>query len=394
MTTVNRFTVVALSLTYALYFGQLGVINPYLGVFLDGRGFTSSEIGELFAVITLARIIGPSLWAGIADRTGKILLILRLGCALTVMSFIGVFWAYSFWYLTLTMGLMMMFWTAVLPQLEVLTLHTVEGDSKRYGRVRLWGSVGFIVLTVLVGQGLDFFATETPIYASMLVLSALFISTLALQQPGTMQRNTTQKGSIWRFLRHRVVMIFLLVNGLLQVSFGAYYGFFALYMRDLGYSGMETGLLIALGVVVEVGIFLIAQRLITRFGVWRLLMLCLLATGLRWWVLGTFADYFWLVFFSQFIHALSFGLNHSSSMQFIHHYFPSYIHGRIQAAYIGLAFGLGGALGNFAAGHLWKQGSGAFVTFTCASMCAIAGGLLLLLLKPEQMNQRHPLHQG
>ena len=393
MTTVNRFTVVALSLTYALYFGQLGVITPYLGVFLDGRGFTSAEIGELFAVITLARIIGPSLWAGIADKTGKILFILRLGCALTVFSFIGVFWAFSFWYLTLTMGLMMMFWTAVWPQLEVLTLHTVDGDSKRYGRVRLWGSVGFIVLTVLVGQALDFFSTETPIYASMLVLSALFVSTLALRQPDTMQRNHSQSGSIWGYLRNKVVIVFLIVNGLLQVSFGAYYGFFALYMRDLGYTGMETGLLIALGVLVEVGIFLIAQKLIARFGVWRLLMLCLLATGLRWWVLGTLAEHFWLVFFSQFIHALSFGLNHSTSMQFIHHYFPSHIHGRIQAAYIGLAFGLGGAIGNYAAGQIWQQGSGAFETFAAASVCAVAGGLLLLLIKPAQMSQRHPLHR-
>ena len=96
----SRFAIIALGLTYALYFGQLGVITPYLGVFLDGRGFTSVEIGELFAVITLARIIGPSLWAGVADRTGKILFILRLGSGLTVLSFIGVFWAYSFWYLT------------------------------------------------------------------------------------------------------------------------------------------------------------------------------------------------------------------------------------------------------------------------------------------------------
>ncbi|HCB09593.1 MAG TPA: MFS transporter, partial [Alteromonas sp.] len=314
----SRFAIIALSLTYALYFGQLGVITPYLGIFLDGRGFTSVEIGELFAVITLARIIGPSLWAGVADRTGKILFILRLGSGLTVLSFIGVFWAYSFWYLTLVMGLMMMFWTAVLPQLEVLTLQTIEGDSKRYGRIRLWGSIGFIVLTVLVGQALDFFSTDAPIYASMLVLIGLFISSLTLTQPQNLKPKAAVAVRIMPFLRDKVALLFLLSNALLQLSFGAYYGFFALYMRDLGYSGMQTGLLIALGVTVEVGIFLVAQRLISRFGVWRLMVFCLLATGLRWLVLGTLADMFWLVFFSQFIHALSFGLNHSTSMHFIH----------------------------------------------------------------------------
>ncbi|GGF72373.1 MFS transporter [Alteromonas lipolytica] len=381
----SRLAILALSLTYALYFGQLGVINPYLGVFLDGRGFTSAEIGELFAVITLARIIGPSLWAGVADRSGKILFILRLGSALTVLSFIGVFWAYSFWTLTLVMGLMMMFWTAVLPQLEVLTLQTIEGDSKRYGRIRLWGSIGFIVLTVIVGKALDFFSTDAPIYASMLVLIGLFISSLALTQP----QNTVSKASaslrIMPFLRDRVALLFLLSNGLLQLSFGAYYGFFALYMRDLGYSGMQTGLLIALGVVVEVGIFLVAQRLIARFGVWRLMVFCLLATGARWLALGTLADIFWLVFFSQFIHALSFGLNHSTSMHFIHHYFPPQIQGRIQAAYVSLAFGLGGAIGNYVSGRLWDQGTGATLTFAVAAACATVGGLVLLLVSPRQM---------
>lgn len=384
----SRFAIIALSLTYALYFGQLGVITPYLGVFLDGRGFSSAEIGELFAVITLARIAGPSIWAGVADRTGKILFILRLGSGLTVLSFIGVFWAYSFWFLTLVMGLMMMFWTAVLPQLEVLTLQTIEGDSKRYGRIRLWGSIGFIVLTVLVGKALDFFSTDAPIYASMLVLIGLFASSMALTQPQNTKLEASVAIRIRPFLTDKVALLFLVSNGLLQLSFGAYYGFFALYMRDLGYSGMQTGLLIALGVTVEVGIFLVAQRLIARFGVWRLMVFCLLATGLRWLLLGTLAEFFWLVFFSQFIHALSFGLNHSTSMHFIHHYFPAQIHGRIQAAYISLAFGLGGAIGNYLAGQLWQQGEGAMLTFSAAGACAAVGGVILLLISPTQMEKR------
>ncbi|NVJ64153.1 MAG: MFS transporter, partial [Flavobacteriaceae bacterium] len=145
----------------------------------------------------------------------------------------------------------------------------------------------------------------------------------------------------------------------------------------------------ALGVAVEVGIFLVAQRLIARFGVWRLMVFCLLATGLRWLVLGTLADMFWLVFFSQFIHALSFGLNHSTSMHFIHHYFPSQIHGRLQAAYISLAFGLGGAIGNYAAGLLWQQGEGAMLTFSAAGACAAVGGMALLLISPKQMDACH-----
>ena len=75
----NHKSLIVLALTYWLYFGQLGVLVPYLGIFLDGRGFSSAEIGELFAVITLARILGPGIWAGIADKKGNAVSVLRLG---------------------------------------------------------------------------------------------------------------------------------------------------------------------------------------------------------------------------------------------------------------------------------------------------------------------------
>ncbi|MBS09293.1 MAG: MFS transporter, partial [Alteromonas sp.] len=124
-----------LAITYWLYFGQLGVLVPYLGIFLDGRGFSSAEIGELFAVITLARILGPGLWAGVADKTGNAIGVMRLGCLLTVLTFSSVFYFTSFWGLTLAFGLMMMFWTAVLPQLEVITMNTVAKTNATYGQV-------------------------------------------------------------------------------------------------------------------------------------------------------------------------------------------------------------------------------------------------------------------
>ena len=143
---INNRNLIVLALTYWLYFGQLGVLVPYLGIFLDGRGFSSAEIGELFAVITLARILGPGIWANVADKTGNALGVLRLGTFLTVLTFSSVFYFSGFWGLTLSFGLMMMFWTAVLPQLEVITMQAVSKSKANYGQIRLWGSVGFICL--------------------------------------------------------------------------------------------------------------------------------------------------------------------------------------------------------------------------------------------------------
>ena len=381
----NHKSLIVLALTYWLYFGQLGVLVPYLGIFLDGRGFSSAEIGELFAVITLARILGPGIWAGIADKKGNAVGVLRLGSFLTVATFCSVFLFEGFWGLTLSFGLMMMFWTAVLPQLEVITMKSVEGTKASYGLIRLWGSIGFICLTVGVGKALDSFSTETPVIASVGVLLLLFVTTLFIQAPKASAEKHTAVGSIWQYAKQRPFVVFIFASICLQISFGAYYGFFALYMRDLGYSGQQTGLFIALGVLVEVGIFLIASRLTARFGVWNLLFASLLLTALRWYALASAADSMAVILLSQVIHALSFGLTHAVSVHFIHQFLPPAFHSRGQAIYISVAFGFGGAFGNYMAGQQWDQGTNAYETFATAAVFSAIGAASLFFCKRKQL---------
>ena len=384
--TVGKSSLLILALTYWLYFGQLGVLVPYLGIFLDGRGFSSAEIGELFAVITLARILGPGLWAGVADKTGNAIGVMRLGCLLTVLTFSSVFYFTSFWGLTLAFGLMMMFWTAVLPQLEVITMSTVAKTRATYGQIRLWGSVGFICLTVMVGKALDMFSTDTPVHASIVVLTLLFVSTLFIRAPNEASVEHSHSGSIWKYVKQRPFAVFIFASAFLQISFGAYYGFFALYMRDLDYSGQQTGIFIALGVLAEVGIFLIARRLISQFGVWNLLFASLALTALRWYALAAFADVFTVIVVSQFIHALSFGLTHAVSVHFIYQFLPKAYHSRGQAVYISVAFGLGGAFGNYLAGQQWQQGTQAYETFVTATVFAAIAALSMFACSKQAMD--------
>ena len=386
----SRTNLILLAITYWLYFGQLGVLTPYLGIFLDGRGFSSADIGELWAVITLSRIVGPSLWASVADKTGKAVNVVRLGCLLSVLCFSTVFWVHSFWGLTLVFGLMMMFWTAVLPQLEVIPIQSVKPTKISYGQIRLWGSIGFIVLTVSVGKALDIFTSEAPVYASLFVLTGLFIASLFIRQPEKVPSKEEETGTLWQIAKNRTFLLFLAAAALLQVSFGAYYGFFALYMRDLEYSGQQTGLLIAIGVVAEIGIFLVARRLISRFGVWQLLLACLVLTAMRWYALAAWAQFGMVVVVSQLIHALSFGLAHVTAMHFITHFFPARFQSRGQALYVSIAFGIGGALGNYVAGQLWDQGVHAYETFAFAAGAAFIGALCLIFCDRATINTTRP----
>jgi len=372
---------VMLSLTYFFYFGHLGVFVPYLGIFLDGRGFSSTQIGELFAIITLTRILGPFLWADFADRSGHTLAILRVGSLLTVLSFACLFMVEGFWSLTLVFSLVMMFWTAILPQLEVITLQQVSMTRVSYGHIRLWGSVGFIVCSIMVGIAIDRFGSEVPALASQIALLALLIATLGVHHRRERVSTNTGKQRLWPYARQPQVLLFLLACALLQVSFGPYYGFFALYMRDINVSGQTIGLLIGFGVLAEVGIFLVARRLIARFGVWWLLQRCFVLTALRWLALADVAEQLWVVWVTQSIHALSFGLAHVTALEFIHRTVPPACHSRAQALYISVAFGVGGAIGNYSAGLLWQEGAQAALTFRLAAVAAICGALVMLRVK-------------
>lgn len=379
---------VLLSVTYLLYFGQLGVLVPYLGVFLDGRGFSSEQIGELFALITFARILGPNLWASMADKSGKGLRILQIGSFLTIATFFSVFFVNGFWGLTLSFALMMMFWTAILPQLEVITLNCVDSDANKYSRIRLWGSIGFIVLTVIAGKAIDMYSSEAPIYASAGVLFLLFVVSLTLKEPDVSDRADKDAGSIWQKTMTWVFVAFILSALLLQVSFGPYYGFFALYLRDLGYSGQATGGFIALGVAAEIIIFLLAGKLISMFGVRGILIISIVLTAIRWAALAHFAQYFSAILASQILHAFSFGMTHAASVHFIHHYFGIQFQARGQALYVSIAFGIGGAIGNYIAGQLWQQGLGATSAFMFAFMAATGSALLLVLVPSDKMEKQ------
>jgi PPP family 3-phenylpropionic acid transporter len=375
-----------LAFTYFCYFGQVGVIIPYLGVFLDARGFSSVEIGQLTAFITLARIIGPHLWANFSDKSGKNLKMLQLGCLLSLGCFSLVFYLDSFWALSISIGLMMMFISAILPQIEVLTLSCVNGHGGRYGRIRLWGSIGYILLTIATGTMIDHFSTEAPVYITSLILLTLLFSTFFLSEPNITRELLCQKDSIWPKLKAPIFICFIFSAMLLQMSFGPYYSFFALYAKDLGYSGQATGWLIATGVMVEVIIFIFAGGLIKRFGVKNLLLLSISLTAVRWSLLAYYADSLFFLLLSQMLHAFSFGMTHVASIHFIHLYFGKNFQSRGQAIYISVAFGLGGAVGGFIAGELWQQGRGAEMTFLFASLSALISAVFLLPIARKRMN--------
>jgi PPP family 3-phenylpropionic acid transporter len=375
---------VRLSSSYFWYFAILGLIIPFLPVFLDAKSFSSIEIGEILAIITATKIIGPTFWAFAADKSGKQLAIIRSGALLALLSFSLLFWLNGYWPVVFCLAIFSLFWTAVLPQLEVLTLNSIRRSAKIYARIRLWGSIGFIFLAVIAGDLIERYSADAFTYLGVMVLAGLFLSSMKLTPAKKTKNPVQQVEKISDKIFSRSFIFFFLAGLMLQMSFGPYYGFFALYLRELGYPGFAVGIFITISVLAEILIFIYASIFFRYFRLKTLLAISILLTSLRWFMTGSFADVIWVLVLVQCIHALSFGLYHSVSIQFIHQHFNHDQQNRGQAIYIGGVYGLGGAIGAYIAGIVWQGGQGSELAYNLAASAAFIGFVLVLFMQDKQ----------
>jgi len=369
------------SFSYFWYFGLLGLIIPFLPLFLDGKGFTSIEIGEILAIVTATKIIGPTLWAVLADKTGKQLGVIRLGAFLACAFFTILFWLNNYWPIVFCLATFSLFWTAILPQLEVMTLNSIRRSAKIYARIRLWGSIGFIFFAVLTGEVIEQFTPNAFTYVGFIILLGLFLSTLLIKQSKIKKSQIVKTSSIGKKIINTSFVMFFMAGILLQLSFGPYYSFFALYLMDLQYPGFAVGILISLGVIAEITIFIYAGKIFKHFSIKSMLTFSLLVTFLRWFLMGHFADILVVMVLTQLLHAASFGLYHSASILFLQQHFDPSQQNRGQAIYIGGVYGIGGALGAYLAGVLWMDGSGSVQAFDIAMVAAFVGAVFTLFIK-------------
>lgn len=363
-----------LSAFYLFYFASLGALIPYWSLYLKGLGFTAIEIGKLIAILMATKLIAPNVWGWIADNIGHRMAIIRLASLLSVIAFAGVFVGQGFWWLALVMAVFSFFWNASLPQFEATTLSHLGDSTHRYSTVRLWGSIGFILAVVGVGELLGARGTDSLLPVLMLLFLAIWLSSLVVPE-GTADSLHLQHGSLRQVLARKEVFALLLVCLLMQASHGPYYTFFTIYMEDHGYSRGLIGQLWALGVIAEIGVFLVMHRWLPRFGPRKLLLASLVLTTVRWILIAMFPNHLTLILFAQVLHAASFGVYHAVAIHLIHAFFTGRLAGRGQALYSSLSFGAGGALGSLASGYLWSS-TGPQSTYLMAAGVSMAAWIV------------------
>lgn len=367
---------------YLFYFATLGVLVPYWGLYLRSLGYGPRDIGSLMALLMISRIIAPMIWGWLADHRESRMAAVRLAALLTLVAFLGVFLGESFWWLAAVMFVFSFFWNASLPVLEVATMNHLRSDPGAYGRVRLWGSIGYIVSVLALGVIIDRSGSRAVLPGLVLFMSGIWIASLSLPDAEVSGR-LDHPGSFRQAILRREVFAFLLACLLMQVSHGPYYTFYSIYLTGFGYSKGLIGALWAFAVLCEVGVFFAMRRLLTQLPLRPVLLASFLLAAVRWLLIGYFPTHLAVLVLAQTLHAATFGAFHATAMQLVYRFFTGRHQHRGQAIYGSASFGLGGALGSFYSGQTWAT-LGPSATFALAALAAGLAFVVALVLLPAK----------
>lgn len=356
---------------YFAYFAFIGAFSPYFGLYLQSLGLSAWDIGLLMSQMQLMRLFGPNLWGWLADRHGHRLGMVRLAGLAGWLGFMSFFWFDRLASMLVAMAILAFFWSAALPLVETLTFDHLRERRGDYARIRLWGSVGFIVAVLGAGAVLDHVPPAGILWVCSGILAMLFALALTLPE-ATAQHAGAAAVSILPILRQGRVRALMAASFAMSAAHGPFYVFYSIHLAGHGYSNTGVGLLWSLGVVAEIIVFIAMPRLLLRYSLRQLLLFSFAAAVLRFLVMGWGAESVLLMVLVQLLHAFTFGSFHASSVAAVNAWFPGRAQGRGQALYSSLSFGAGGLLGALIAGRLWDQ-LGAGWTFAISAAFAFAG---------------------
>ena len=353
---------------YFFYFAFVGAISPFWGLYLQSLAFNAFQIGVLMSLLQVMRIFAPNIWGHVADSTGRRTTIVQVAAVGSVIAFTGVFVSDAFWWLFVVMAALSFFWSASLPLVEAMTLSHLGERSDRYGRIRLWGSVGFIVMVVGLGYAFDYVSIAWLPWAILVVM--LGIAAFARVIPDAVSLpHASDRHSVWDIVRRPEVASLLAACMLMAVTHGPYYTFYSIYLVDHGYDKSTVGWLWALGVLCEIGIFLVIPRIFAHVTPRRLILASFALAVLRFVLIAWGVESSWIVWGAQTLHAFTFGTYHAAAVALIHRHFRGRHQARGQALFTSLSYGVGGTIGGLASGLTWDALGPAW-TFTLAAASA------------------------
>ncbi|MBS0545998.1 MAG: MFS transporter [Proteobacteria bacterium] len=360
-----------LSAYYFAYFAFVGAFSPYFTLYLQSLSLSAADIAILMSLMQVMRVLAPGLWGWMAERFGVRLPIVRASALLSLAGFSLFFYLDSFAGLFAAMALMSFFWSAALPLMESVTFAHLGADAHRYGSIRVWGSVGFVVAVLVLGYALDRLAVVTLLWVIAAVLVGILACAVAVPEAiGSGERREVV--SLRTTLARREVRALLGACFLMAAAHGALNVFYSIYLVEHGYGKAVVGWMWTLGVLAEIVVFMLMPRISRRWSRRGILLFSFAVAALRFVLIGWGVGSMPVLVFAQLLHGVTFGAYHAAAIAMVNQWFPGRLQSHGQALYGSLSFGAGGMVGGLASGYTWEVLGSAW-TYTLGAGFALAG---------------------
>lgn len=384
----GRFALV-LGLFYGALFLVAGTKLPYFPVWLDGRGLSASEIATVTAMPLFVRIVGTPMIGVAADGYGDRRIAVLALAWIALAGFLALLPAEGYWAILAVTLLLSVATTSIMPLTETIAMSGVRRHGLDYGRMRLWGSITFIVASFIAG-----FAVERvgwPVVLWLLIAGAAATVAAAYLLPignDAPQSSDASHGKAAPTLADALALmlsfefgLFIIAVGAAQASHAVFYTFGVLHWRGQGISSGWAGVLWAIGVIAEIGLFAYSRAIVERVGALPLIMAGALAGAVRWAIMA-FDPPLALLLPLQALHGLTYGASHLGAVHFMSERVPQSQAGTAQALYAAVTSGIAMGLATIAAGALYARWQGlAYLGMSVMSAAGLVAALVVFLAR-------------
>ena len=369
-----------LSNFYFWYFAFVGAFAPFFSLYLQKRGFAPLEIAVLLGISPTLRILVPFFWAWLADHWGHKYKLLRILALISPALFAFMIAKGSFFSVAGVLIIWGLLWSGILPIAEALCVEALGEEISTYGQVRVWGSIGFILVVVSGGylfEWLDILYLDWIICVMLVIILGAI---LMLPRDHALSARADEVAQPINLLKDQRIIALMACFFIMQFAHGAYNAFFSIFVVDLGHSKSTVGWLWAIAVIAEIFIFLWMPRLFKRFSINDFFLFCFFVAVCRFFLVYVGHDSLVLLAIAQIMHAITFGMFHVAGIAATNKFFTGAYRTRGQALYSSVGFGAGGASGTLVSGIVWETWGGA-ATFAMSALTSLLGVILILWLR-------------
>ena len=357
------------SMYYFLYYGAFSVLPPFLALFYQSRGLTGGQIGLLAAISPIISFFGAPLWTGAADASRQhklVTMVSLLGVVIVTFIFPGVA---SFGGLLLMVCLYSFLGAPTGSLVDSAVLSLLGDRTERYGRIRLWGTIGYGVVAPFAGDLIGRLGLKWAFwgYAILMLGGLLVIIRIPFRQS---QSNGSFRGGLSVLFANRSWMLFLVMVFIAGIGNATINNYLFVYMQSLGASSTLMGFALTVSTLSEIPAMFFSDRLLRRFGARGMLIIAMTTIGLRL-ICYSLTTQPWVVLVIQLCHGLTFAAIYTAGVYYADQIAPPGMKATTQGMFSGTLMGFGAAAGGLLGGVLLDY-------FSPGGMYGFIGTLVLI----------------